>query len=226
MKILTVIPARGGSKGVPRKNIRPLHGKPLIVYTIEAALNVFDPYQVIVSTDSVKIGLKAMTAGARVPFWRPAELAQDNTPMIDVIQHAVERMEIEQGKFDWILLLQPTCPLRTADDIRAAVSLAQRGNCDSVISVTRMEDYHPARMYKMSCDGFLTPLFWDEEKKRRQDLSTVYHRNGAIYLTRRDIIMAGELWATEAVPYVMPPERSVNIDSEIDFKLAEVVLCQ
>ena len=164
----------------------------------------------------------AEAAGASVPFLRPAELARDDTPMQMVLRDAIIRMEM-LSKFDWVLLLQPTCPLRTADDIRAAIRLAERGYCDSVISVTRMEDYHPARMYKM-CDGFLTPLFWIEEKQRRQDLSTVYHRNGAIYLTRRDIIMAGELWATEAVPYVMPPERSVNIDSEIDFKLAEVLI--
>jgi N-acylneuraminate cytidylyltransferase len=155
---------------------------------------------------------------------RLEELAYDDAPMLPVLQDAVwqARWWFEDG-IDWVLLLQPTTPFRTADDIRAAIALAEAGDCDSVISVVQVDDHHPARMYTIQ-DDYMKALYPDEETKRRQDLSPLYLRNGAIYLTRRDVIMGGSVWGKRIKPLVMPPERSVNIDSMLDWKLAEAML--
>ncbi|MBN2386556.1 MAG: acylneuraminate cytidylyltransferase family protein [Anaerolineales bacterium] len=227
-KILAVIPARGGSKGVLRKNVRALAGKPLIAYTIEAALQVGDRLQgVIVSTDDQAIAEVALQHGAEVPFLRPPELSSDRIPMVPVLQHAVGESEARGGtRLDWILLLQPTAPLRTPDDIRAAIELATRGGCDSVISVVQVFAVHPILMKRIEGDRLLPFCIEEQEGTRRQDYQPpAYMRNGAIYLTRRDVLMErGSIWGEIIRPYVMPEERSVSIDHELDFKLAELML--
>lgn len=227
-KILALIPARGGSKGVPRKNIRNLGGKPLVVHSIEAALAVRELlYRIVVSTDDPEIAEVARAAGAEVPFLRPDDLANDKAPMVPVEQHAVAFIEQQDSvKIDWILLLQPTTPFRSAEDIRACVKLAQESDCDAVISVAEITAGHPIQAKKI-VDGQLT-YYCIEEKEgmRRQDCQPpAYLRNGAIYLTRRDVLMHNDsIWGKVTVPYIMPEERSVNIDRRIDFKLAEVML--
>ena len=227
-KILALIPARGGSKGVPRKNIRDLGGKPLVVHSIDAALAVKDLlYRVIVSTDDAKIAEVARAAGAEAPFLRPDGLANDKAPMVPVEQHAVEFVEEQDGvKIDWILLLQPTTPFRSAEDIRHCVELAQESDCDAVISVAEIKAGHPIQAKKI-VDGQLTYYCIEEiEGMRRQDCQPpAYLRNGAIYLTRRDVLMKNDsIWGKRTVPYIMPEERSVNIDRPIDFKVAEVMM--
>jgi CMP-N,N'-diacetyllegionaminic acid synthase len=227
-KILAVIPARGGSKGVPRKNVRLVGDKPLIAYTIEAALAARDLlYRVVVSTDDEEIAAITRQFGAEAPFLRPAELAEDRTPMVPVLQHAVRFVEEQDGaRVDWVLLLQPTAPFRTAQDLRAAVALALQGGCDSVISVVQVFATHPILMKRIE-DGRLLP-FCTEEKEgtRRQDYQpAAYMRNGAIYLTRRDVLVEkNSIWGEVIRPYVMPEERSVNVDSELDFKLVELLI--
>lgn len=229
-KILAVIPARGGSKGVRRKNVRPLCGKPLIVHTIETALEVKDCFhRVIVSTEDEEIAKISREHGAKVPFMRPHELAQDNVPMVPVLQHAVSTIERQENVvMDWIALLQPTDPLRTSDDIRNSISLANNGDFDSVISVVQVFATHPILMKRIVNDRLIPYCIEEEEGTRRQDyLPPAYMRNGAIYLTRRRVLMHdNSIWGKSICPYIMPEERSVGIDSELDLKLAELLMEQ
>lgn len=227
-KVLAVIPARGGSKGVPRKNIRSVCGKPLIAYTIETALAARHLLsRIIVSTDDKEIAEISRSYGAEVPFLRPSELADDKAPTIAVLDHAIRYSEKEQStRYDWICLLQPTEPFRTVDDIRDSMRLVQEGGCDSVISVVQVFSVHPTLMKRIA-NGCLLPYCIEEpEGTRRQDYDPpAYMRNGAIYLTRRDVVMEKHsIWGDVVRPYIMPPERSIGVDSELDLKLAEVVM--
>ena len=228
--VLAVIPARGGSKGVPRKNIRPVCGKPLIAYTIETALAAKDLFRrVLVSTDDAEIAEVSRRWGAEVPFLRPSELANDKAPMIPVIQHAIRFAENDENiQYDWVCLLQPTEPFRTLADIEKVLAIAMAGGCDSVISVVQVFSVHPILMKRIE-DGRLLPFCIEEkEGTRRQDYAPdAYMRNGAIYLSRRDVLMErNSIWGDVIRPYVMPPERSVGIDSELDFKLVELLMRQ
>lgn len=228
MKVLGVITARGGSKGLPRKNIRELHGKPLIEYTIQTALSAADLFhRVIVSTDDEEIAEIARRAGADVPFMRPQHLASDEAPTLHVLQHAIEYIEKNEGvAIDWVLVLQPTSPLRTREDIESAICLAEAGDCDTVVSVRKIINCHPFKMKKIDAQGGLVS-FIDGcvEPFRRQDLTPdAYQRNGAIYLLRRDRLSENRLYGDQVRAYVMPDERSVDIDTLMDFRLAEVIL--
>ena len=227
-KILAVIPARGGSKGVPGKNIRPIGGKPAIAYSIEAALAVRQIlWRIIVSTDDEKIAHVARRCGAEVPFMRPADLGGDKVPTLPVLQHAVKFIEQQDGlTLDWVLLLQPTAPLRETQDIEAALNLARAGGCDSVISVVQVFAEHPILMKRIEDNQLLPYCVEEKEGTRRQDYQPpAYMRNGAIYLSRRGVLMEqNSIWGRTIRPYIMPPDRSVNIDSELDFKLAEIML--
>ncbi len=227
-KVLAVIPARGGSKGVPRKNIRMVGGKPLIAYTIDAALAVKNRlHRLIVSTDDAEIAAMAQDYGAEVPFMRPADLGGDRVPMVPVLKHAIQAIEELDGiKLDWVLLLQPTCPFRAPEDILAALELATAGGCDSVISVVRVLAHHPILMKKIENDRLLPFMIEEVEGTRRQDYNPpAYMRNGSIYLTRRDNLMNNNsIWGKVIRPYIMPEERSVNVDSEMDMKLVEFML--
>jgi CMP-N-acetylneuraminic acid synthetase len=229
-KILAVIPARGGSKGVPRKNIRPVCGKPLIAYTIETAMaarHLF--HRVILSTDDEEIAAIGRKCGAEVPFLRPAELAQDKVPMAPVLQHAVRFVEQQDNiRLDWICLLQPTEPFRTVEDIEAALRLGRAGGCDSVISVVQVFAVHPILMKRIENERLLPYCIEEKEGTRRQDYQPpAYMRNGAIYLTRRASLMeANSIWGKVICPYVMPEERSVSVDSVLDLKLVEILMAE
>lgn len=227
-KVLAVIPARGGSKGVPRKNIRLVGGKPLIAYTIEPALAVKHRlHRLIVSTEDAEIAEVARRYGAEVPFLRPDDLGGDRVPMVPVLQHAVKRIEEMDGiRLDWVLLLQPTCPFRAPEDILATLDLAVAGGCDSVISVVRVLAHHPILMKKIENNQLLPFVIEEKEGTRRQDYTPpAYMRNGSIYLTRRDNLLENNsIWGKVIRPYLMPEERSVNVDSELDLKLVEFIL--
>jgi CMP-N,N'-diacetyllegionaminic acid synthase len=229
MNTLAIITARGGSKGIPRKNIRPVLGKPLIAYSIEAALALRDRFcHIIVSTEDTEIAELSRQLGAEVPFLRPMELARDETPTLPVLQHAVRFVEEkDRVKMDWILLLQPTSPLRTRGDILAAMQLAQMGGCDSVISVTEAHS-HPIFMKRIENGQLLSfsDLLVEKEGTRRQDAKpTAYIRNGAIYLTARKTLMEdNSIWGKFIRAYIMPAERSVNVDGEMDLILTELML--
>lgn len=230
MRILGVVPARGGSKGVPGKNLRVVGGEPLIVHTLRTAQAAEALlYRTIVSTDDPEIARVARDAGADVPFLRPHDLATDSVPMVPVLQHAVTSIEEEEGKrIDWVCLLQPTNPFRTVEDLKGAVDLALQGECDSVISVVRVFAVHPVLMKRIE-DGYLEPFSVPEpEGTRRQDYDPpAYMRNGAIYLTRREVIMdKGSIWGERIRPFEMPEERSIGIDSELEARLVDLLLTE
>ncbi|MCG8459440.1 MAG: acylneuraminate cytidylyltransferase family protein [Holophagales bacterium] len=226
-RVLAVIPARGGSKGVARKNVRPLLGKPLIAYTIETALaarHLF--HRVLVSTDDPEIAGIARRLGAEVPFLRPAELASDQAPTLPVLVHAVEWVEEADGlELDWVCLLQPTAPFRTVAHLEQSLALALEGGCDSVISVQKVEAHHPILMKRIEGGRLLPYCLEEKEGTRRQDYDPpAYKRNGAIYLTRRDVLVERRsIWGEHICPLVMPEEHSVSIDTELDFEVAELV---
>jgi CMP-N,N'-diacetyllegionaminic acid synthase len=227
MNILGVIPARGGSKSVPRKNIALIHGKPLIAYTIEAAQHSRLLTHFLVSSDDPEILAVARKYGAPVPFVRPAELATDIAPTLPVVQHAVAEMERMHGiTYDFIVLLQPTTPLRLPEDIDAALEKLVATGADSVISVCDVGAYHPARMRQIVDDRLVElPVREPKEMARRQDLPPVYIRNGAIYAVKRDVVMLQNTMSGSVCrPYIMPEERSVNVDSLLDLLLAEILL--
>jgi N-acylneuraminate cytidylyltransferase len=225
MRVLGVIPARGGSKGVPGKNIKLLGDRPLIAHTIATALAARRLTQTIVSTDSEEIAAVARRFGAEVPFLRPAELAQDRSPAIPVLQHALGEVEKGGAVYDAVLMLQPTTPLRRRDDIDGALDLLERSGADSVISVVDVGGHHPARMKYLEGDRLIDPPFCEErENQPRQELRPMYLRNGAIYAVRRGVLLGGSLKGTDCRAWIMPIERSVNIDTPDDFELAERAL--
>lgn len=224
--ILAVIPARGGSKGVPRKNIRPLAGKPLLAYTIEVALACPLTTDVVVSTDDPEIRDIALQYGAQAPFLRPTELATDTALAIPTIQHAVREMEARRGRpYDYVVMLQPTTPFRTADDLTQALTQLIDSQADGIISVVHVDNWHPMKMKKF-IDGWLVDYEKPPvENPPRQILPPVYMVNGAIYATRRDVFMNRSTFQGEkCLGYIMPSERSVNIDSEVDLVVAEYLL--
>ena len=223
-RVLGIIPARGGSKGIKNKNIVPLQDKPLIAYTIEAAAASKRLSRCVVSSDSLEIIKVCKAYGADVPFVRPAELAGDETPTMPVILHALDQLAEE---YDAIMILQPTSPFRTADDIDSAIELLDGNSlADSVISVVRVGDNHPARMKRLENGYLLDPEFAEEsEGQRRQDLPELYLRNGAVYLTRTRVLLEEHSFkGHKSLAYVMPGERSVNIDSKVDLLLASVIM--
>lgn len=226
MKVLGLINARGGSKGVPRKNVRKLAGKPLIVWSIEAALSAKRIDSIVVSTDDEEIAAVARAAGARVPFMRPAELATDRALQIDSVRHAVSMLEQVGENYDAIVILQPTCPLRLPLDIDESVSILEETEADSVISVCEIGGRHPITCYQREPNGEVSPILpADERGVLRQEFGSVFWRNGAIYVVRRDIVMEmGSLYGDRTFGYLMPEDRSFNIDSIFDWNLTEAYL--
>ena len=220
LKTLALVPARGGSKGIPRKNIRLIAGKPLIAWTIEAALRSGLLDAVVVTTDDPEIAEVARQAGAQVPFLRPAALAQDDTPGIAPVLHALDALP----GYGAVLLLQPTSPLRSTADIDACLGLAQDRQAVSVVSVTE-PDTHPDWTFRLGADQRLTRLACEASAARRQDLPPVVALNGALYYAQADWLRQGQrLVAPETLAYVMPRARSVDIDTMLDWQLAELLL--
>ncbi|TGK24497.1 acylneuraminate cytidylyltransferase family protein [Leptospira yasudae] len=222
MKVLGVIVARGGSKGVPGKNLKQLGGIPLIRYSIDAAKNSKKLTDLLVSTDSNEIAEYAKSCGVNVPFIRPNDLADDVISPMYAVLHAKKFME-SQGKFyDAILMLQPTAPFRKGDDIDGAISLLESSGSDSVISVVDVGSYHPARMKYLEGDRLIDPPFCEAyENQRRQELKPMYIRNGAIYLTKSPILEGESFKGKDCRAWVMSWQRSVNIDTQEDFLYAE-----
>jgi N-acylneuraminate cytidylyltransferase/CMP-N,N'-diacetyllegionaminic acid synthase len=224
--LLVIIPARGGSKGLPRKNIRQLAGKPLIAWTIEAALRSQVPSRVVLSTDDPEILNVGLQWGAEAPFLRPIELAQDQSGSVDVILHAVHWLADNENYLpEYVMFLQPTSPLRSSEDIQQAVRLIRDKQADAVVSVNPVHQ-HPYWMKTISTDGRLVNFLSTERPyTSRQDLPPTYALNGAIYLIKRDVFLAQRSLNVEnTLAYVMPSERSLDIDTPWDFHLAELVL--
>lgn len=220
MAILGLIPARGGSKGIPRKNVRLIAGKPLIAWTIEAALAATSLDRLVVTTDDPEIAQIAIEFGAEVPFLRPPELARDETPGIAPVLHAVDVL----AGVETVVLLQPTSPLRTAADVDAAVNLAQTHGGVNVVSVT--EAAHAGWCFTMD-DGGLLDVIGRDVAARRQDLPKQYALNGAIYVGAADRLKIDRSFLVpRTTGYQMPVERSVDIDTMFDWRVAEMLLSE
>lgn len=228
MKVLGIITARGGSKGVPGKNLKPLGGRPLIDYTIDAA-NDTPLDRLILSTEDNRIAVVARGLGCEVPFMRPAELARDETPHLPVIVHAVQWLRDKENYVaDVVVILQPTSPLRSSADIAAALRMLELSGADSVVSVNAVSAHaHPMRMLKVGADGFATLFVTGEPVRkrinRRQDLPEAFVMNGAVYACRTEVLFAPEpsLYGDRVVAYPMPIERSISIDTPEDWAEAE-----
>ncbi|MFA4849319.1 MAG: acylneuraminate cytidylyltransferase family protein [Methanoregula sp.] len=221
-RILGLIPARGGSKGIPNKNIRDLAGKPLIAWTIEAALNSRVCERLIVSTDDPEIAAVARDLGAEAPFIRPATLSNDTATSLSVVEHAIDWLNDTAAEtFSHVLLLQPTSPLRTADDIQSAVRIAKKTDT-AVVSVCEPHQ-HPYLCKTLREDGTLADFIPEAAHcARRQDFPPAFSLNGAIYIIAVDCLRKERTFTPEkTIPYIMPPERSLDIDTHWDLFLAE-----
>jgi CMP-N-acetylneuraminic acid synthetase len=222
--IVALVPARAGSKGVPGKNVKPLCGKPLIAYTAELikSLDIFD--YALLSTESPQIAEMGRTFGLEAPFLRPDELARDDTPMLAVIEHALDWLERCGTRAAVIVLLQPTQPLRRAVDVVCALEMLQSKHCDSVVSVVAMPMHlSPDFVMRIDENGRLMP-FLDRGAQitRRQDARPAYVRDGTIYAFHAETARRHKsIYGTVCLPIIIDPKWSINIDSQIDWEEAE-----
>ena len=224
-RVLGLITARAGSKGVPEKNVRPVGGVPLIAWSVRAARGAERLDRVVVSTDGAAIAEAAREWGAEVPFLRPSELAQDVSSHIDCVLHALDWLEENEGyRPDAICLLQPTSPFRTATDIDAAIELSSETDADAVVSVHATHE-HPVFLQSLDADGRLVPYVkCDVDYPRRQDLPEAYFVNGAIYVNSVESLRRDRtFYPADTRAYVMPVERSMQIDTPWDLFLADLV---
>ena len=225
MNVLGVIPARGGSKGIPDKNLAPLCGRPLLAYTADAVKASTRLTRTIVSTDDPRIAESARSLGLEVPFMRPAALAVDEAPMLPVLQHAIDAMESSGFNTDILVLLQPTSPLRRGEHIDAAIDWLQRVRGDSVVSVVEVpHQFNPASVMTLD-DGLLRPFLDGPTATRRQDKPRLYARNGpAVLAVHARVIRQGSLYGNESWPLLMSQEDSLDIDTPWDLRLVESAL--
>lgn len=229
MNTLLVIPARGGSKGIPRKNLQLVAGKPLIAYAIENALTAKRVDRVIVSTEDDEIAAIARTSGADTPFPRPADLATDQISLIPVIAHAASQMAQLGFSADLVISLQPTTPLISPAVIDRAITLQQESRCDSVSSVVKVTHNHPYRLQTLAEDDSLVPNYPEGERfLQRQDLPVFYAFSGGLYLRRRELL---ENWSgrdfclgSDRKAVVVDEEEALNIDRPVDLLLFDAIL--
>ena len=216
--ILAVIPARGGSKGIHKKNLRLVNGESLLALTIKNARASKYIDRIIVSSEDNEILDEAKRVGAEIPFIRPSHLAEDETPGIDPVMHAIEQI----NQYDYTLLLQVTSPLRAADDIDGCIEHCCQHKAPACVSINETRE-HPHLMFTINDhQKTLTPLFSIKKAARRQDLPSIYIINGAIYFAKTNWLKSNKTFITnETIGYVMPQERSLDIDSEFDFLILE-----
>ncbi len=227
-KKICIVLARGGSKGIPQKNIVDFCGKPLLSWTLSAAINsgAFD--RIVVSTDSEEIKAAAIAAGAEVPFMRDEKLSRDNVLSAVALKDAVLKCEdIYNEKYGIVCELQATSPLRTADDVKSAHDLFFRNShADSLYSVYELNHFHPKKIKKINDAGMIESMcthFTERKIGRRQDAEKFYLRNGAIFIMKREVLIdTSERVGQKCLAYVMPEERSLNIDTQLDLELGRI----
>ena len=222
MNVLGVIPARGGSKGIPNKNLRQVGGRSLLSYTADAARASRRLTRVVVSTDDHAIAAAARDLGLDVPFMRPANLAADDTPMLPVLQHAVTALAADGFTANVVVLLQPTSPLRRAEHIDRAVDLLESSGADSVVTVVEVpHQFNPVSVMRLQGER-LVPFLDGPPVLRRQDKPRVLARNGpAVLAVRSDVLRGGSLYGSDSRPLVMQAEESLDVDTPIDLELVE-----
>lgn len=226
MKILGIITARGGSKSIPKKNIKELAGEPLLGYTVTVAQKSLLT-RTILSTDSEEIAEVGKRYGCEVPFLRPAEISGDKSTSIEAVQHAVTFLQEQEGAvYDYVMILQPTSPFRTTEDIDASIKIAKEKDADSVMGMVELTDFAPKKLKRIDREGLIRPLFEDEgtTSSMRQEDEGVFKRNAAIYLTKTSLLMAGNLFGERSYAHVMPQERSVDINTPLDFEFADYLM--
>ncbi|MFK7935341.1 MAG: acylneuraminate cytidylyltransferase family protein [Saprospiraceae bacterium] len=228
MKILALIPARGGSKGVPNKNRKLLGGKPLLHYSIETALACSEISETLVSTDDENIAELARAAGANVPFLRPAQLATDRSPTIDTVLHAVQFLQAQGKVFDAVCLLQPTVPFRRLADLQTAIQTFANSAADSLVSVREVpHQFNPHWVFEAAqASGFLKIATGETEIiPRRQELPRAYYRDGSIYLVKTEILLkTNSLYGEKIAYHLSTNPRHVNIDTLEDWEMAEEIV--
>jgi CMP-N,N'-diacetyllegionaminic acid synthase len=224
MTNIAIIPARSGSKGLPDKNIKLLNGKPLLAYSVEAALSseIFD--EVYVSTDSQRYADIAISCGAQVPFLRSEENASDTASSWDVVREALRRYEELGHHFDMVTLLQPTTPLRSAEDIKEAYRLFRERGAKSIVSVCET-DHSPLWCNTLPVDQSMSEFIRKElVNQPRQQLDKYYRINGAVYMVDTHVVSTGgNIYEADSYAYIMKKEKSIDIDDELDFIIAEAI---
>lgn len=226
-RVLGILPARGGSKGIPGKNLKPLLGKPLIAWAATALANAVEVERKICSTDDSGIAEVAQSFGLEAPWLRPAELALDDTLVVDVVAHALHAMLAASGTtYTHVALIQATSPTVTSQDIDGAIRLALEKDADTVITGFHAGQRHPATMYTMAEDGSVQWLLEQRQRMaRRQDLPPVFVRTGLVYVIKVDVVLdRHSIYGDRVVSLIVPEERAVTIDEESDFRLAEFLL--
>ncbi len=227
MKVIGIITARGGSKSIHKKNIADLAGKPILAYSVDTALKS-GLTDVILSTDDEEIAEVGRIYGVKVPFMRPAELAGDDVKHVPVLIHALQEYEKITGQtYDYILTIQPTSPFRAVEDIDMAIEIARKNQPDCVVSLEKFTDLSLEKVKYLNEGGLVESAFQDEKNLEglpRQSRRALYRRNGAIYLTKREILLNGSVYGEKILGFEMPPERSVDINGPIDLKFAEFLL--
>ena len=223
-RFLAIIPARGGSKSIPNKNVMAICGKPLIAYTIEAGKKSKYIDEIIVSTDSEVIKVIAEQHGANVPFLRPEELSDDTSKSIDVVMHAIDFYKNNNVCFDYIILLQPTSPLRTFEHLDNAIEKLIESNRTSLVSVCEADE-NPVLMRSIENEKLKEVISFEGTNLRRQDLPTFYIFNGALYINSNDMLINSKKFVDEdTIPYVMDKESSIDIDTMLDARLVELII--
>ncbi len=230
-RVLALVPARRGSKGLPLKNIRPLQGKPLLAWPIEAARASRHVDRVVISTDDAEFAALAVAAGAEAPFLRPAELANDTAPSIDFILHALDTLEAAGDRYDYLVLLEPTSPLTEAEDIDAALEAlaARRDAADAIVGVTALVSTHPAFAVRVDATGLMQPYAAPSfgQLPRRQDTEPLYSLDGSLYVSSVEAIRRERSFChARTLPHVTPRWKSFEVDDLVDFICIEAILAQ
>jgi N-acylneuraminate cytidylyltransferase/CMP-N,N'-diacetyllegionaminic acid synthase len=225
-RILAIIPARGGSKGLPGKNIRNLCGKPLIAWSIEHAQNSNYVDQVFVSTDSIEIAKIAEEYGSFVPELRPAEYASDESPSSAFIIYTLQKMANEQNCFDVFVLLEPTSPLRDVEDIDRAIEiLIDSESAESIAGVCKVENIHPTFMLTLTTSGLIQPYESHSKSLRRQDLTDIFYFEGSVYASQVDAYLQKKsFYHDKTLPYIVPKWKSFEVDDIVDFEIIETIM--
>lgn len=223
-RFLAIVPARGGSKGIPRKNLVQINNKPLIQYTIDEALSSKYLDDIIVSTDDLEITEISKQLGASVPYLRPAHLAADESKMIDTIIHVIEKQKELGLEYDYVILLQPTQPLRKSWHIDEAIESIVKYNQESLVSVSKVQE-HPLLIRKLNEDGGLEPLLKMNSTVRRQDFEDYYKINGAIYINKIDSTLnISTSFNDNKFAYVMGGQFDIDIDERFDLEVFKLIL--
>ena len=227
--VLALIPARRGSKGLPLKNIRPLGGKPLLAWPIEAARNSRYVDRVVISTEDPEFAAIAEEAGAEAPFLRPVELASDSAPSIEFIRHTLETLADAGQTYDYLVLLEPTSPLTESSDVDAALEIltAHRQEADAIVGVTSLVSEHPAFAVRINAQGLMNPYSVSSfgQLPRRQDTEPLYGLDGSLYISSTDALLTENGFCHQrTLPYVTPRWKSFEVDDLVDFICIEALL--